>query len=267
MQLSDAAIGGLIGSVMGLASTHLIEWVKSRRDWKSKERARELELKRDAYLPLVNAFTEGMMVFLSIPTTHYSKLAELKLSREAQNALGATGLIASERVISAVNEASKQLARGNFRLMTAKLDEAKLAIELENIESRIKQINDGNRLIIDRMRALQDAGKLTPESAAALDAEFQQNQSKFPMLSSEQQVKFEKKNAILKELNLQMMREVVKLSATSASAVIEIRRDLEIPTDEAALMRHFKDSVSFVDESFPGFIDEIWLKATSDGAG
>lgn len=266
MNISDALIGGLIGSVLGLISTYVMEWVKSRRDWKTKERTRELELKRDAYRPLVNAFTEGMTLFTLIPQTHYSKLADLKLSSEAQNAIGGSGLIASAPVIGAVNTASKQLAQGCFRLMSAKVDEAKLAMELDSIDARIKQINDANRLVVDQMRALQEGGKLTAETSKTMGAEFEQNQAEFRTLSADQHLKFEQRNEILKALQLQVMREIAELSAKSARAVIEIRRDLEIPTDEEALLSHFKDSVSFINESFPGFVDEIWAKATIKGA-
>jgi hypothetical protein len=250
-----------------LVSALLLEWVKSRREWKSRERDRELTLKKETYLPLVNALTEGMTLFLSIPQTPHAKLADLKLSQDAQNALGATGLIASERVLAAVNAASKQLGGGIMRLMTFKLDEAKLSLELENIESRLKQLNDASRLIVDRMKALQDAGKLNPESVAMMDSEVQRNQAEFRQLSSDQQQKFEKRSGILKDLNLRVMTELVVLSKVSANAVIEIRQDLEIPTDADELMRQFKDSISFVNESFPGFVDKIWLKATSDGSG
>jgi len=100
-----------------------------------------------------------------------------------------------------------------------------------------------------------------------MDAEVQRNQSEFRQLSSDRQPKFEKRNEILKDLNVKVMKELVELSKVSVDAVIEIRQDLEIPTDADELRRQFKDSLSFVDESFPGFVDKIWLKATGDGAG
>ena len=50
-----------------------------------------------------------------------------------------------------------------------------------------------------------------------------------------------------------------------SAAVIEIRRDLEI-SDPDALMRHFKDSVDFINEIFPGFVDDAWAKATTPGS-
>ncbi len=92
-----------------------------------------------------------------------------------------------------------------MRLMTLKLDEAKLAMELESIESRLKQLNEASRLIVDRMKTLQDAGKLNPESVATMDAEVQRNQSEFSRLSSDRQPKFEKRNEILKDLNVKVM--------------------------------------------------------------
>jgi len=264
MRVPDAVTGALIaltGVLLTQVSLHVIEWIRTKRDRERAQRERQLLLKRDAYLPLVHAFAEGMTLFLSIPQTHHSKLSELKLSQDAQNALGTASLIANERVISAVNNASKQLARGSLRLMTAKIEEAKLGLDIENLNLRIKQLSDASRLIIDRMKSLQDAGRLNSQLATAIDAEFQQTQSEFPQLFAQQREKSEKKNDILRELQKQAMREIVELAAVSAPAVIEIRRDLEIPTDADALTEQVKDSISFVEEVFPGFVDEIWTKA------
>jgi len=147
-----AAIFALIGVLIAQISLHLIEWTKSRREQQRARRERELSLKRETYLPLVNALSEQMSLFLSIPGTHHTKLAEWKLSPDSQRALGTIGLIGSEQVIDALNQASKQLTRGSMRLIASKMEEVKLVIELEGIESRIKQINDANTQNVNRMK-------------------------------------------------------------------------------------------------------------------
>jgi len=56
------------------------------------------------------------------------------------------------------------------------------------------------------------------------------------------------------------MKELVELSNASFAAFIALRKDLELPTDTAALERHMRDSISFIDEVYPGLLDEVWNK-------
>jgi DNA-binding transcriptional MerR regulator len=145
--------------------------------------------------------------------------------------------------------------------MLGKMDEMKVSIELESIESQIKQLNEANGQNLARMRGLQDAGKLNPPLAANIDSEFQRNSAEIQRLLGEQTSRLEKRIEILKELQLQSLKEAVALAGASVDAVIAIREDLGIATDADELERHFKDSISFVDETFPGLVNDVWRKA------
>jgi len=261
MKFSDAILGAILalsGVLMTLISTHINEWIKALRDQKNTQRQRELSLKRDVYLPLVQAFTEGMTLFTSIPGAHHSKLSELVLSKESQNALAAKDLIANNAVMTAVNAASRQLAQGIIRLMAAKLDEAKLVIDLEHLEMQINRLNNDNTLIIDRMKTLRESDGLNPDMASRLDSEFKENDSKRTELFEQQKSKMDKKNKIMQDLQMQMTREIVELTAVSAYAVIEIRHDLDIPTNKDEILSNYKASIEFIEGILPGFIDEVW---------
>lgn len=266
MNVSDTVIGALIalsGVLLTQVSVQIADWIRSSRERKQAQRDRELSLKRDIYVPLVHAFTEGVNLLIAIPQAHHSKLTDLRLSQAAQNALAAKDLIASDRVMSAVNIAANQLAQGTMRLLTLKLDEATLSIDLDHLSTRINELNADNRLSIDRMRVLQDAGALRPEATTALDLQFQHNQTELKSLFTEHQEKFATKNAALKELHVQMTKELQELTAVSAHAVIEIRCDLDIPTNAEAIMSRSRESQRFIGETLPAFIDEIWRKVTN----
>jgi len=267
MLIADAVMGALIalsGVLLTQISVHIGDWIKSAREQGQAQQQRELSLKRDIYLPLVHAFTEGINLFIAIPQADHSQLAELKLSQTAQNALAAKDLIASDCVMSAVNSAAKQLAQGTMRLMALKMDEAKLAIDLDYLSKRINELNTGSRLINDRMRVILETETLQPDEATALNSQFKHNQSELQGLFTEQQEKFENRNALLKELQMQMVKEICELTAVLAHAVIEIRRDLNIPTNADAIISHYKESIRFREESLPGIIDETWRKVNNN---
>ena len=267
MKISDAVLGAIIalsGVLITMISTHVIEWVKSSRERETARRQRELSLKREIYLPLVQAFTEGVTLFTSIPGAHHSKLSELTLSKSSQNALAAKDLIGSDSVMIAVNSASKQLAQGILRLMTLKLDEAKLAIDLENLQTRINGLNSENRLIIDRMKALRDSGILSHDMAVGLDSEFKDNDAKLNDLFIQQKEKMDIRNQLIQNMQIQMLKEISGLTAVSAYAVIAIREDLDIATDKDKILDNYRESIGFIEESLPGFIDEVWNKVVPE---
>lgn len=263
MNVSDAVLGGILalsGVLMTLVSTHVNEWVKASRDRTNAQRQRELSLKREVYLPLVQAFTEGMVLFTSIPSAHHSKLSELVLSKESQTALAAKDLIGNNAVMVAVNAVARQLAQGVARLMTLKLDEAKLSIDLEYLEVRINQLNNDNKLIIHKMNTSRESGGLSPDLASSLDCEFKENDAELRILFLEQKDKMDMKNHRIQNMQMQMMREIAELTAASAYAVIEIRHDLDIPTDRETIISNYRASIEFIEELIPGFIDEVWDK-------
>lgn len=263
MKIPDAILGAILalsGVLMTLISTHINEWVKSSRERKHTQKQRELSLKREIYLPLVEAFTEGVTLFTSIPGAHHSKISELTLSRQSQNALAAKDLFGNNAVMIAVNTAAKHLAQGVIRLMALKLDEAILSIDLENLDTRINGLNSYSRLIIDRMGTLREAGILSKDMALELDSEFKNNDTKLHNLFKEQKNTMGKKNEIMQNMQVQMMKEISGLTAVSAYAVIEMRIDLEIPTDKEVILANYRDSIGFIDEYLPGFIDDVWKK-------
>jgi len=265
MKVSDTVLGALIA----LASAMLTQLfnlfadrLKAGREQKHLRRQRELSLKRDIYLPLVHAFTESLSLFIAIPSTHHSKIVELRLSQAAQNALAEKDLIANDSVMAAVQVAAKQFSQGIARLMLLKMDEVKLAIDLDYLTKRIDDLNSANRLLVDRMRALREAGTLSPETAVMLDSQFQLTQPELKSLLSDQKDKIAQRAVLLKQLHLQMMKEVSDLSAASAHAVVEIRRDLDISTNAEAIIAQYQEAQGFIGKSVPAFIEEAWNKVT-----
>lgn len=215
------------------------------------------------YLPIIRALIEGMNLFLLIPQADQTKFADLKLSLDAQNAIAAKDLIASRSVISAVNVAAEQLAQGLMELTALKVEELKLSIELDYTKTRIDELNTKNRQIVDRVKALLETGPPNQETLKELNSQFESNQSELQPLFTEQNERFVKKSDLLKELQLQAMKGIVKMSAVTARAVIAIREDLGIPTDELMILRHYRESVKFVEKVFPEFIEEVWGKINS----
>jgi hypothetical protein len=76
----NAAWVGLGGVALGFLSAHLSQWLQWRRERAERKRTRELDLKRELYLPLVSVFTEANALIVAIPQTPHDRLGSLKLS-------------------------------------------------------------------------------------------------------------------------------------------------------------------------------------------
>ncbi|HEX7997314.1 MAG TPA: hypothetical protein VF528_02765 [Pyrinomonadaceae bacterium] len=258
------AIGGFFVTQLSL---HIAEWIKASREWKKAQRERQMTLKRELYLPIIEALTEIHHFFLAIPQVHYSKFSELKMPEKAQKSLAVQYIIANDPIMIAINNVSRQIAESIMRLMVLKMDEAKLAMEFDHLTTRIKELSGDNRLILDRMKELREAGTLTAEIAASLHENFQRNQSEYQQLYDEQQKKFVGRNNLTKGLYVQTMKEVVELARLSAPVIIEIRRDLGIPTNEETIVNQYKASINFVEQTLPGYVKEVFQKAAPETSG
>ena len=166
--------------------------------------------------------------------------------------------------MNAVYKTSKQLSKGILQLLALKMDEGKIAIDLDYLALRINDLNNENRLGLERMRALQDAGILTSNIANQIDDQFQRNQTELHDLFVDQDNKTEDRNALLKKLHLASIKELCELTIVSATSVIEIRRDLEIKTDSDAILNQYKESIAYLNDELPGFIEETWAKMKMD---
>jgi hypothetical protein len=66
------------------------------------------------------------------------------------------------------------------------------------------------------------------------------------------------KNELFKVLHIQVMKEITGLTTVSANAVIEIRNDLGIQTDKTAIKNQYRETIEFIEDALPKFIEEAW---------
>lgn len=253
----DAAWIGLAGVVVGLLSAHFGEWLQWRRDRGERKQARELELKRELYLPLIGAFTEASAIIVAIPQTAPDKLSSLTLSQEAQRALSAKDLIANKAVITSVGAAAKQLALSLSRLMVTKMEEVTLTTDLRYLAQSIEQLNSENTQINRHVESLIAQGEDRTQ-IGIYNERFRANQARLEELFPEQDRKQNLKNEILQRLQKDSIKELIELVAKTAHAVVAIRNDLQLPDETAAILEYYRESTKEIGNLFPEFVDEIW---------
>ncbi|WP_319587808.1 hypothetical protein [uncultured Desulfobulbus sp.] len=253
----DAAWIGLAGVVVGLLSAHFGEWRRWRRDRVERKLARELELKRELYLPLVGAFTEASALIVAVPQTAPDKLSSLTLSQEAQRALSAKDLIANKEVIISVGAAAKQLALGLSRLMVTKVEEVTLATDLQYLAQSIEQLNAENMQINRHMESLLAQGE-DRKSFAIYNQRFRLNQDRLEELFPEQDRKQNLKNQVLQRLQKDSVKELIDLVAKTAHAIVAIRNDLQLPDETDAILDYYRESTKEIGVLFPEIVDQIW---------
>jgi hypothetical protein len=253
----DAAWIGLAGVLVGLFSAHFGEWLQWRRDRVERKRARELELKRELYLPLVGAFTEASAIIVAVPQTAPDKLSSLTLSADAQRALSAKDLIANKAVITSVGAAAKQLGLGLSRLMVTKMEEVTLATDLQYLAQSIEQLNAENTQINRHVESLIAQGEDRAQ-IAIYNQRFRLNQARLAELFPEQDQKQRLKNEVLQRLQKDSIKELIELVAKTAHAVVAIRNDLELPDETDAILEYYRESTKDLGNLFPEVVDKIW---------
>lgn len=252
------SIIGIAGVLLGLLSGHFGEWLQSKRHRSEQKRERELTLKRELYVPLVAAFTECNALLASIPSAPHDSLGTFKLSPTGQNALAAKDLIANKAVILLAGAVSKQFALGLMRLMLLKIEEGKLAIDLDLISKRINQLNTENSEINRHCEGLIAQGKGHEQDFSMFNRRFQDNQTRLEHAFKENVEKQSARNALLKRLTAESIHEMIAFVELSSKAVIAIRDDLELPDESEAIRTFYRDSVSELRKIFPSYLDKAW---------
>jgi len=257
----------LLGVIIGLLSGHVAEWIKWKSQNRKDKKARELELKRELYLPLAAAFTEGMDLIARVSEAPANSLSALKLSQESQAALAAKDFVANDEVLFSTGAAANAFAQGMLRMMAIKVREAALSVDLEYLTLRIEQLNSDSAQINGQMELLNGQGKTDQKFFEIYGNRFERNHNELNDLFTEQSEKQGQKNALILQMHKQSIAELTLMSRHVAKAVIAIRKDMELPPNDDTILSLHRSSIEEVGKAMPGFIDEVWanLKIPNEG--
>lgn len=249
------AVLALSGVLLTLIATPLLDWWRDRLGRRAAKKERELQMKREAYLPLVAAYTEGMGLLARILAVPPDKLTEIRLSRESENALAIKDLVVSGVVLETTAQATKAMNAAIMKMMAFKAKESMLSVDLSNVSKRIDQLNKNNEEILGRMEA---SSAPEPGFVIKLHSRFQLNQEELELLFARQKVLFSDQQKILQEIGVLQFVEIAGLGEAILPAVIAMRNDLGVFTDEEHIRSVFQTNQSEVVKGAKGVVDGFW---------
>jgi hypothetical protein len=167
-------------------------------------------------------------------------------------------LVANDEVLYSSGAAAKEFALGFARLMTIKVQEAKLAVDLRFLSEEIEPLNRDNTLINDQFEALSAQGKLDQQFLDVYQKRFKRNGERLDLLLPEQTQKLDQKSALVLRMNKQAIEEIASLSGHVAKTVIAIRKDLELPPNASVILDHYQGTIDEMAKMMPKFIDDVW---------
>jgi len=249
------AVLALSGVLVTLIATPLLDWWRGSLAQRAAKKERDLAMRREAYLPLIAAYTEGMGLLARIMAIAPDKLGDVRLSRESENALAIKDLVASGPVLETTTQATKAMNGGIMRMVVFKSKESMIAVDLTNVSTRIDQLNKNNLEILGRMEA---SSAPEPAFARRLHERFQTNQEELEELFSRQRLLLGAQSNILKEMAAVQFQEIAAVSEAVLPALIAVRKDLGVPTDEEHLRKIFQTNQEEVAQSAKGLVDGFW---------
>lgn len=256
--MSETILGAVLalsGVLLTLIATPLLDWWKDTLGQRAAKKQRELELRREAYLPLVSAYTEGMGLLGRIMTVSPDKLGDIRLSRESENALAIKDVVASGEVLEATAQATKCLGVAIMKLVAFKSKESIICIDLTSVSTRIDQLNKNNEEILGRMEASMAP---EPDFGRRLLSRFQTNQEELEDLFARQRLLLDARSKILQEMAVLQFQEIAGVADSVLPALIAIRTDLGIPTDEQHFRSLFQTNREGVEGAAKGVVDGFW---------
>jgi hypothetical protein len=235
----DAIYGALVGGgvaiiVSFLSNRHALKRLKLELSHQAAQREieRQLALKREIYIPLLEAASNAMSFYAQIGTVSIELIKQPEPLNSLARHIAKLNIVASKDVVDAVNVSHKQLAIGTIKLFKERFAIEAISAQLSSAESQIKLHESRSESFNQRFEKHVDAGTGGKELRDVLIRLTTENQEAVQKLYDQ------KKDLMLQkataELNLSRLalQDLKTFAPQNKMALSAIRKDLGLPIDE-----------------------------------
>lgn len=225
----------LVVAVLGVVALSLSRAARER-DSRTERRVvaeRELELRRETYLPAAEALAHAQEFIAKYPQLELDREASRVLVDHLAGALGRVQLVGSERVLKACSAASSEFTNAFLSLTAKRRPLAELSEEIEHLDQRVAQLGyERDQLLgnLTRMAgdSVDDAGSMWTDANLRFDRLHREVSA-----ALDQRRERQKERARLRRtLDKDAAQHALRLLKLAVPAYLAMRRELELPLDE-----------------------------------
>jgi len=253
----DAIYGALVGGglaviVSVLSNRHSLKRLRLELSHQAqqKEIERKLELKRDIYIPLMDAASNALSYYGRIGTVPSELIRNPEPLNLLNRQISKMSVVASKEVMEAVNTAQADLTVGAIKLFKERMAIEQIIGQLSNIESQINFFESQGESLNKRFEKHVDAGTGTGLVDVLIRLMNEQQQAVQKLYAQKTDLLLQK-SAIELNISRQSIKDIATMSVQHRAVLVAIRQDLDLPIDEPWLTqmadRNTKNVVGAID--------------------
>lgn len=264
MKIPGTFWGVIIGSFFTLLGIFLTNRAHDRRlqtqlayDRDMKNLEREMSLRKDIYLTAAEAVYAGLIAVsrfanLDIP---YDKLLEGYIDKAPS--IAKTNIIVKEATVNALSNFSVELNAAFLRLFGKRFQLAAQKQRIELLRAQADTILKDNCQTLALIKQYNIAGQNDPEKWNVLQQNFKFEQNRFSEITTEADTLA----CTLYAGQLQYMDEctgeVIRLSRLLTPLLLSVRKELDLPIDEAEYLRIQEEAMTKLVASHEEFVQQL----------
>jgi hypothetical protein len=255
-----AAIGGaiaLLTSIFSNRNARKRQTIDLKAQSEERDKERHYSLKREVYLPLIEASSGAISFVMQLPTVALEQLRTQEPLMHFARQAARLGLIAPSSVQIPVQKAQKQLMQTAMMLMNERW-------AIENVATEISTNNLGVQLRLNRQKELQLRQEKHIDSKTGdenimkhLSDEHQKATAEINSLLASNDSLNRKKAQLEIALQRRAAAALLPISDHSCEALIAIRNELGMPADEEWIRKFSQSTANEAAATIKDFQDEF----------
>lgn len=256
----DAIYGALVGGgvaiiVSFLSNRHALKRLKLELSHQTQQREteRQLALKRETYIPLLEAASRAMSFYGEIATVSMELIRKPEPINLLSQHIAKLNIVASKEVVEAVNIAHKQIVIGIIKLFKERLAIEVITAQISSVESQIKLYELKSESFNQRFEKHIDAGtggEPLRDALMRLASEHREIVQK--LFSQKSSLQLQKATAELHVSRL-AIQDIQKFAPQNKMILLAIRKDLGLEFDEKWMSQLFDTTSKEVVEAIEVF--------------
>ena len=245
-----AAIGGSALTLFGV-------FLQLVHDGKQRNRERELNLRRDVYLPAAEEFAATVSYIVRLPNIDLDEQGKMEPVPGFMKIAAKINIVGSNETIVATNTLVSKIDSVFVPLMSKKLPLAKLKSEIKVLEKIVDDCQTRAQKAIFDMRSLTFNKESDQSILQLVKSDFERAQKDSEKFGNELSIKRDQHIKMTCDMSVECLEATMQIQRFFVPLLIAIRKELKLPFDPKKCLKPLEQINREAREPLDKFIRDI----------
>lgn len=231
--ITDTVVGAAVGSFITLVGIFISNHFHSQ----SRKEDREHQVKSEIFMEATEQLALTKLMLMKLPNMNMEEFNDTSATSVATAKLA---VVATNATVQAVTELSTAIGEQFLRLLPEKLPLETLKTDIQILSNQLDGSFQKQNQMLNEMTAYNLRGDNDPRLWQALQDNFDHHTQQINSIIDERKQKYAHLNQLIKEFTVKCIEAAIGLSDLEVIAISNIRKELNMPFDEA----HYRETIN-----------------------